>query len=60
MKNKNISLIIVIVCLLVIVLEIIFGYDNMDWGFWLIIISSVLIMIGALLSIRAGSNETTE
>lgn len=60
MKNKNISLIIVIVSLIVIVLEIIFGYDSMDWGFWLRTVSSVLIMIGALWSLRARRNETSE
>ena len=52
LKKKDIPLIVIIASFISIVLNFIFASDEMNFGFWLRVISGILIIIGMFLTIR--------
>ena len=57
MKKENLPLIIIIASLILIVLNFIFTSDEMDLGFWMRILSSGLIILAMLLTIRGRKKQ---
>tara|TARA_R110002050_G_scaffold273016_1_gene416866 strand:- start:12020 stop:12202 length:183 start_codon:yes stop_codon:yes gene_type:complete len=52
MKKKDLPLIVIIASFILIILNFIFTSDEMNSGFWLRIISSLLLIIGMFLTMR--------
>ena len=52
MTKKNLPLIVIIASFVLIILNFIFTSDEMNSGFWLRIISSLLLIIGMYLTIK--------
>jgi asparagine N-glycosylation enzyme membrane subunit Stt3 len=52
MKKDNLPLILIIACVVFIILNFIFTSDEMNSGFWLRIISSLLGILAMFLTIR--------
>ncbi|HKJ79908.1 MAG TPA: hypothetical protein VKA10_10245, partial [Prolixibacteraceae bacterium] len=52
MKKDNLPLILIIACVVFIILDFIFTSDEMNSGFWLRIISSLLGILAMFLTIR--------
>ncbi|UQD56535.1 hypothetical protein [Flavobacterium sp. K5-23] len=52
MKKDNLPLILIVASLILIVLNFIFPSDEMNLGFWMRIIGSVLVIIAMALKIR--------
>ena len=52
MKKDNFPLIIIIVSFILIILNFIFTSDEMNLGFWLRIISSILLILAMYFTIR--------
>jgi asparagine N-glycosylation enzyme membrane subunit Stt3 len=52
MTKKNLPLIVIIASFVLIILNFVFTSDEMNSGFWLRIISSLLIIIGMYLTIK--------
>jgi asparagine N-glycosylation enzyme membrane subunit Stt3 len=52
MKKDNLPLIIIIASLILIILNFIFTSDEMNSGFWMRIIGSVLLILAMILTIR--------
>jgi len=52
MTKKNLPLIVIIASFVLIILNFVFTSDDMNSGFWLRIISSVLLIIGMFLTIK--------
>ena len=52
MTKKNLPLIVIIASFALIILNFVFTSDEMNSGFWLRIISSLLLIIGMYLTIK--------
>jgi len=52
MTKKNLPLIVIIASFVLIILNFVFTSDEMNSGFWLQIISSLLLIIGMYLTIK--------
>ena len=52
MTKKNLPLIVIIASFVLIILNFVFTSDEMNSGFWLRIISSLLLIIGMYLTIK--------
>ena len=52
MTRKNLPLIVIIASFVLIILNFVFTSDEMNSGFWLRIISSLLLIIGMYLTIK--------
>ena len=52
MKKENLPLILIIASLILIILNFTFASDEMDLGFWMRILSSGLIILAMIVTIR--------
>jgi len=52
MTKKNLPLIVIIASFVLIILNFVFTSDEMNSGFWLRIISSLLLIIGMYLTLK--------
>ncbi len=52
MTKENLSLILIILSSMLIVLNFIFTSDEMDFGFWMRIVSGILLIITMIITIR--------
>lgn len=60
MTKKNLPLIVIITSAILLTVNFIFESDEMDFGFWLRTVSSVLIIIAMVLTIRERKNGNLE
>ena len=58
MKKNNLPLILIIVSFILIILNFIFTSDEMNFGFWLRIISSVLLILAMFFTIRERKKQS--
>lgn len=57
MKKENLPFIIIIASLILIVLNFIFTSNEMDFGFWMRILSSGLLILAMFITIRYREKE---
>ena len=50
--KQNFPFILILISIILIILNFIFTSDNMDIGFWLRIVTSVLLILAMILTIR--------
>lgn len=58
MKKNNVPIGLIIASVLLIVFNFIDSWNEMDKGFWMRIISSLLLIIAMALTIKNNKNET--